>query len=189
MRFLKKKIARALELSKLHSHAETASQPPEAQDKTPEIAFHLRSSSRGQSMPNHFDQAFKRRRGSSGNNIMKNYCRAMINFGLSDIVSPYLINEAQNGLSFERFQQILNCKKRNVNCIKGLRNLLLEERRSSKEMREWKAMFQKCCEVFLKYFCVNWIFQSRVDDKMKHLRYRGRILRRVQNPAYFQFLL
>ena len=120
---------------------------------------------------------------------MKNYCRALINFGLSELVRPYIITEAENGLSFERFQQILNHKKKSVNCIKGLRSLLVEERRSSNEMREWKAMFQKSCEVFLKYFCVNWVFNSRVDDKMKHLRYRARILRRVQNPAYFQFLV
>jgi len=188
MRFLKKKIARALELSKLHSSYETTSQSPKSQDKTSEIAFHLRSGSRGQSTPSHFAQAFRRRRGSSGNNIMKNYCRAMVNFGLSEIVRPYLINEAGNGLSYERYQQILNCKRRGVNCIKGLRNLLVEERRDSQETRQWKAMFQKCCEVFLKYFCVNWIFQSKVDDKMKHLRYRARLLRRVQKPAYFQFL-
>jgi len=185
MRFLKNKIARALELSKLHSHAETTSSPSNTQSQTSEIAFHLRSSEKGHPMPS---QVSRRRRISAGNNIMKNYCRALINFGLSDVVGPYLIDAAENGVSCERFQQILHCKKRSVNCIKGLRSLLLHERRESKEMKEWKTMFQRSCEAFLKYFCVNWVFHSKIDDKLKHLRYRGRILRRVQNPEYFTYL-
>ncbi len=62
----------------------------------------------------------KVRKSSPGNNIMKNYCRALINFGLSDLVRSYLINEAEYGLSCERFQQILHSKKRSVNCINPL---------------------------------------------------------------------
>ena len=185
MRFLKKKIARALELSRLHSSPETTSQTSQEPEQPKEIAFNLRNSLNRQPISS---LSLRRRRTTAGNNIMKNYCRAMINFGLSELVRPYLISETGNGLSFERFKQILNLKKKSVNCIKGLRNLLLEERRSSKETREWKAMFQKSCEIFLKYFCVNWVFQSKIDNKMKHLRYRGKILRKVQNPAYFQFL-
>ena len=50
MRFLKNKIARALELSKRNSSSEASPESPEspkAQSETSEIAFHLRSGCKG----------------------------------------------------------------------------------------------------------------------------------------------
>ncbi len=64
----------------------------------------------------------------------------------------------------------------------------MKENRDSREMKAFKPMFQYVCEVFLKYFCVNWVFHSKVEDKVKHLKYRGKILRRIQNPELFTYL-
>jgi len=179
MRFLKNKIKRALELAELRSIKEKSSQfsqlPSLPQRET------LLQEKLPINPPN-------KRWMSTRNNIMKNYCRAFINFALSPMAASYIINEAENGISHERFMQILNSKRKNVNCIKGLRNLLLKERRDSAETIEFKKMFQKSCEVFLKFFCVNWIFNSKVEDRIKHLNYRFKILRRIQNPQYFTYL-
>jgi len=130
-----------------------------------------------------------RKRSSMGNNIMKNYCRAFVNFALSDLANPYLAHRSQEStLSTQRFRQILENKKKKVNCIKSLRGLLLHDKKESKEMEAFKEEFQKLCEVFLKYFCVNWIFHSKVSDRIKHLQYRGKMLRRIQNPEFFTYL-
>jgi len=128
-----------------------------------------------------------RRRSCTGNNIMKNYCRALANFGLSPIAEPYMRAEEES-LSPEAFRAILEAKKKKVNCIKTLRSLLLQDGRESKEMKAFKSIFQKVCLAFLKFFCVNWIWNSKVADKMKHLKYRGKMLRRVQNPQFFTYL-
>ncbi len=131
----------------------------------------------------------KRRKSAIGNNVMKNYCRAFFNFGISNMVDPYLVcQEGGESLTPEAFKRILNSKKAKLNCIKTLRSLLLPDNRDSKEMRVFKVVFQRICLVFLKFFCANWIFNSKVADKMKHLKYRGKMLRRVQNPQYFTYL-
>jgi len=131
-----------------------------------------------------------RRKCAFGNNIMKNYCRALVNFGISPMAEPYVKQEEGETtiISPETFRSILNSKKKKVNCIKTLRALLLNDGRDSKEMRAFKPVFQRVCIVFLKFFCANWIFNSKVADKMKHLKYRGKMLRRVQNPQYFTYL-
>ncbi len=131
-----------------------------------------------------------RRKCAIGNNIMKNYCRALVNFGISPMAEAYVKQEEGEGpiITPEAFRAILNSKKKKVNCIKTLRALLLNDGRDSKEMRAFKPIFQRVCIVFLKFFCANWIFNSKVADKMKHLKYRGKMLRRVQNPQFFTYL-
>jgi len=189
MRFLKNKIARALELSELRSASKTASESSSSsspQSQPQEFASKLRTRFKEQPAVSKSEEKVRhKKRSAVGNNIMKNYSRAMINFGLSEMIRPYMEDKNETGMSYERFRQILNFKKRNVNCIRGLRCLLLEDKRDSAEIREWKTMFQRCCEVFLKYFCVNWIFNSKIGDRLRHLKYRGKILRRVRNPESF----
>ena len=180
MRFLKNKIQRSLELAERRSQSEKHSQPSETPPPLPQKI----SSFQEKSPIN----PCNKRRIAAGNNVMKNYCRALINFAESPMVIPYIINEAENGISEERFVRILSSKKKNANCIKGLRCLLLEDRRDSKETRAWKKMFQKSCEVFLKFFCVNWIYNSKVNDQLKHLSYRSKLLRRIKDPKHFTHL-
>ena len=180
MRFLKKKIARALQFA--HSH-----QTPVADSETSDRLETFQKTPEMDMSPEETPQqdCQRKRKASSSNNIMKNYARALVNFGLSHLAQPFLTN---GDISPDKFHQVLKSKRKNVNCIKGLRGLLLQERRDSKDTRAFKIMFQKICEVFMKYYCVNWIFHSRVDDKMKHLSYRGKILRRVKDPVHFTYL-
>ena len=181
MRILKQKVARALQyhqnlleskksqaLFTFPSHPITSSPVSLSQEDAPV-------------------KAKGRKRACIGNNIMKNYCRALVNFGLSPMAEPYLKCE-EEFLSRETFKAILEAKKKKVNCIKTLRSLLLQDGRESRDMRAFKTIFQRVCLAFLKFFCVNWIFNSKVADKMKHLKYRGKMLRRVQNPQYFTYL-
>jgi len=183
MRLLKQKVQRALQLAQ-HRQAQEAKICSQNLLKI----LTARKESPENKVQNVKGVLRKKRKLSPGNNIMKNYCRALVNFGLSSLAVPYLSNQEENSLSYERFFQILTLRKKSTNCIKGLRGLLLKERRDSRETRAFKGMFQGACGVSPKYFCVNWIFNSKVDDKVKHLRYRGRILRRVQNPQYFTYL-
>jgi len=131
----------------------------------------------------------KPRRNTIGNNIMKNYARAMVNFALSPMALSYLNRLIQSvPMTLNTFIEVLDGRKEKIHCIKSLREMLLIESHDSKQTAAFKKVFQGICEVFLKFFCVNWIYNSKVSDKTKHLKYRSKILRRVQSPQYFTYL-
>jgi len=122
-------------------------------------------------------------------NIMKNYSRALTNFALSELAVPYLAGiMEQNQLDISTFQSFIREKKKRVNCIRNLRELLLIYETDSAQLASCKRAFEAICEVFLKYFCVNWIYHSKINDKLQHLKYRFKILRRVKDPAHFTYL-
>ncbi len=182
MRFLKNKIQRALQSSELRLASQKAS---ESQQDLQEISIQIESPQEKISLTSCSPVMKNKKKFAAGNNILKNYCRAFINFALSPMAKGYLEEEP---LPYGKFKQMLSLKKKNVNCIKGLRALLFQVGSDSKDIKAFKGMFQKCCEVFLQYYCVNWIYNSKVDNRMKHLSYRGKILRRVRNPEYFTYL-
>jgi len=126
---------------------------------------------------------------SLGNNVMKNYAGAMIHFARSSIAEPYLAKtSAIQEMSIYTFREILRMKRKNTNCIKRFRKLLLIEDKDSQQARLFKCLFQEACKVFLKFFSVNWIYNSRLSEKSKYLKYRLKLLRRVQNPENFTYL-
>lgn len=127
---------------------------------------------------------------TSCKNILKNYIRALINFALSETSLPFLSKKFQEGgLNPEVFRNLMNSRKTTVNSIKDLRELLLvDKRQDSPEMIVFKQTFKDLSVNFIKFYCVNWVFHSRVSDKITHLNYRFKILRRIRNPEHFTYL-
>lgn len=137
---------------------------------------------------------------SSSKNIMKNYARAFSTFALSKIAKPYLINIATNYLSsvqshsretsaeIASFRMFIKANKAKINCIKQLRMILVPGPEDNVRIAFFKKLFQGICVIFLKFFSVNWLFSSKISDKIAHLKYRHKLLRRVQNPHLFTYL-
>ena len=126
---------------------------------------------------------------SRGNNVMKNYARAMVRFALSPLADPYLEKmQAKYGILPGSFKKTLLSYKSQVNCIKGLRQILLINSEDSQELKTFKLVFQEMCIIFMKFFSVNWIFSGKMNEKQKYLQYRGKMLRRVQQPEHFTYL-
>ena len=122
-------------------------------------------------------------------NVVKNYGRAFTNFALSSLSSSYLVPMLiKEGLSLEDFSSYIIKIKSNTNCIKNLRNALLAKSEDDVKIIAAKRVFQSLCEVFLKFFCVNWLFNSKIDNKIAHLNCRFKILRRIRNPEHFTYL-
>jgi len=197
MGLLKQKIARAIQAQKLKQHSKQITLKPFnlvlsstiiQEEPIQIIQEPLISPSSSMTNTTTKTPSPSKRRIAYGNNIMKNYCRALVNFALSSMAVPYLQNYHGATISYEKFHQMLSAKKKTINCIKSLRNYLLQNNADTSEMKAFKIMFQRTSEVFLKYFCVNWIFNSKVEDRMKHLKYRGKMLRRVQSPEHFTYL-
>lgn len=131
----------------------------------------------------------KKKEPQSNKNIVKNYARAMINFGLSTMAMPYLakILESQK-IDIPDFRRFIKGQKEEINSIKKLRELLLIVEEDDKTTADLKNGFRKISEIFIKFFSVNWIFNSKISDKAMHMKYRFKILRRIRNPEHFTYL-
>ncbi len=124
-------------------------------------------------------------------NIIKNYSRALTTFALSSMALSYLetiIAREGSLLTLKDFLDFVKENKKRVNCIKNLREMLLVSPYDDKKIACMKKVFKKICEIFLKFFSVNWIYNSKISDKMMHMKYRFKMLRRVRNPEFFTYL-
>jgi len=122
-------------------------------------------------------------------NIVKNYARAMVNFTLSDMANSYLDKIlTQENLELKQFKTFVAEQKEDINSIKTLREVLLISDEEESQIQAYKRAFRAISVIFIKFFSVNWIFNSKLGDKKLHLKYRFKILRRVRNPEHFTYL-
>ena len=120
---------------------------------------------------------------------MKNYSRALANFALSIAAEHYVsLSTEEHNVTIAYFNRFIRKDKHKMNCIQSLRNKLLIFLDDSDGIARCKRVFQSVCVAFVKYFSVNWIYNSKVGDKLIHLKYRFKILRRIQNPEHFTYL-
>ena len=122
-------------------------------------------------------------------NMVKNFGRAICTFASSRLAIPYLTKlAALEGAEIEGFIQYTKSMKDKIVGLNHFRSLLLHEKNEDYKTVAYKRLFQGISEVFIKYFSVNWIFDSKVKYKQAHLRFRFKILRRIQNPERFTYL-
>ena len=125
----------------------------------------------------------------SPSNIMKNYCRGIVCFVLSRIAITYIKPLLQKqGLTLQAFNEFIRLRRKKLNCIKQLREIILIKPNDRKEVAIMKEVFKEACIIFLKYFSPNWIYNSNITNKYAHIKYRFKILRRVKNPHLFTYL-
>lgn len=185
MRFLKNKILLA------HQHAEKLKERRLVQLE--KELNHISSFSSESSIYNSStsDITLKRtRKNTSTINIIKNYGRAAVSFGLSKTGKSYLTSlVTEYKIDISTAYNFLN----NIKCqIKGLhtfKRFILPQQEDSSEIAVLKHIFRKLCEIFLKCYSVNWIFNSKLSRRIVHLNFRFKLLRRVRNPQMFESLV
>jgi len=122
-------------------------------------------------------------------NIAKNYGSAIATFAASDMSKPYIEDFLRHEpISFDQFTDYARLCKKKITGIDTFRCALLVKKQDSSELAACKRVFQQIAEVFIKYFSVNWIFTAKILHKLVYLKYRGKMLRRVQNPELFTYL-
>jgi hypothetical protein len=125
----------------------------------------------------------------STKNIVKNYGNAIIGFGITKVALPYIQDKAEEyGVNVAEFQKFMSTKKDSISGIDSLRSFLMESNKDTEQTRGFKAMFKHLAVVFIKYFSVNWIFNSKIKYKEAHLKFRNRMLRRIMDPEHFTYL-
>ena len=184
MRFLKHKIARSAELKTLKlDKAQTVSR---AQEPLLKLSPMKQLKQPGPKSPCKSELSPRK---ANCENIIKNYGRAMTNFALSPLALPYLKTILpKSGSDLPAFLNFIKKKKKSANCIKKLREILPSGANQGAPNYAEKLAFQELCVVFLKFFCANWLFNSKIDNKTAHLAYRFKILRRIKNPDHFTYL-
>jgi len=189
MRFLKNKIARANAF--LASRANLSETSPKSSDESlscsPKNVNHSR-------FDEETDSPFSSLKGTYENtrqtkNISKNFGKAISNFALSDTAVPYLqcILKKYNA-SLAEFKDYINNTKDGIDGLIKFRNSLIPMEEDTEKVATFKRVFRELGEIFVKYFSVNWIIHGRIRYKDAHMKYRFRMLRRIQNPELFTYI-
>lgn len=122
-------------------------------------------------------------------NISKNFGKAICKFASSPLALPYLTTFAQREeVNIGKFVKYIKSIQPKIDGLQHFRTILLKNESDSQEIVSFKKIFTDISEVFIKYFSVNWIFHSKVSHKEAHLKFRFKMLRRIQNPELFTYL-
>jgi len=197
MRFLKLKIQKARaalrKKSSLHSKVSNAKTTPCKEEE--KIQSHLDYSPSPKRRQKHKKKSKKEKAVQTKNeckstkNIVINYGKAIAAFASSDLAIPYLADLIKDEeFSYDGFVKFIIGAKETIGGIASLRSLLLENENENEEIKRYKKVLRMIGEVFIKYFSVNWIVHGRMTHKIVYLKYRTRMLRRIQNPEYFTYI-
>jgi len=123
-------------------------------------------------------------------NIVKNYGKAICSFACSEVGKPYLesVLEKHNIQQQKEFLAYISKVKESIDSIQSFRSLLLVRDDDTDDIVAFKKAFAAIGEIFIKYFSVNWIFSGRITHKDTHLKFRFKMLRRIQHPEFFTYL-
>jgi len=122
-------------------------------------------------------------------NIVKNYGRAIAKFACSEMALPYMLPILkEKGVEYSDALSFFSKAKTKIQGIDTFRALVLVLPTDTAKEAALKEAFQAIGEVFIKYFSVNWIFHSKILHRTTYLRYRFKMLRRLQNPIMFTYL-
>jgi hypothetical protein len=127
----------------------------------------------------------------STKNIVKNYGRAITSFVLSPLAQPYLeeiVKRDYNEVCIDKFLKYVYERRSDLDCMERLKRILTIVESDPHEEAFYKVLFKKIAEIFIKYFSVNWIFNSKLTYKQAHLDFRFKMLRRLQNPELFTYM-
>jgi len=209
MRFLKNKIRKAKEaLERSHSSSSFSKKARAVKHAENNISVKLEvestiSTSTACSLVNLTPQVIPKRKRSLGSsekkdkpdgckstkNIVINYGKAIAGFACSEIALPYLNKIiVEEGVTLQGFLTFATHAKEAIGGIASFRSLLVINEGDSEELSGFKRSLKKIAVVFIKFFSVNWIFHGRVIHKSEYLKYRFRMLRRVQDAENFTYI-
>lgn len=83
-------------------------------------------------------------------------------------------------MTFSSFMSTLRSRKRRINSIADLRSFWLEA-----EEEDFPKITRILSNVFLRYYSLEYIFNSRISNYAGHVKYRGRLVEALRNPKTF----
>jgi len=190
MRFLKNKIARAQEAeSALLQEDDFIPDDNDNSEPEQDDLEWIPEPRKTRKETNSPRKTTKQARLFSCDNIIKNYGRGMTCFALSSMAKPYLKDITEkHAVKLVSFLRFVRTRKKSLNCIRKLREMLPIQADVDRPDFRYRLCFQELSIIFLKFFFVNWLFNSKIDGKIIHLSFRFKMLRRVRDPDHFTYL-
>ena len=119
-------------------------------------------------------------------NIFRNYGRAICTFIASKVGAPYLFPLLdKEELDKRTFLAYITEIKDNISDLLSFRSILLLRAKGPAEVEAYKRVFKEMSGIFVKYFSVNWIYSGKILQKEAHLKFRFKVLRRINSPDFF----
>lgn len=115
--------------------------------------------------------------------VIQKLIQAILDFILSELAMPYIeqIQKHENEhFSTASFCQYIRTQREYLGYSKNLKGLVLCAEGENEQEVAHKRVFRKIAVIFLKFFVVNWLFQSRLRNKEVYLKLRFKLLRIIQ---------
>ena len=122
-------------------------------------------------------------------NIVKNFGKAICSFICSDLALPYVKSLAHTQkFNAELFTQYVFNIKETIDSVQGFRNSLLITDLDNQDIATYKVAFGELGRVFIRRYSISWIFNGRLRHKEEHLRFRSKLLRKMEKPENLIYL-
>ena len=67
----------------------------------------------------------------------------------------------------------------------GLKAALVKHPKDTQKGVDLKKAFREIALIFIKYFSVNWIFESKIKEKLIYLKLRFKMIKMINYPELF----
>ena len=117
---------------------------------------------------------------------IRQFINVCVSFTHSALGSSYLgVKLHDKGICHEIFEQFVSTWRGRINDIQTLLGLLIVRTYDNVQTAACKSVFKEILELFLKHFSLDWILKNdKAGNKMKFLRYRTKLLRKLQSNIY-----
>jgi len=115
--------------------------------------------------------------------VLRNMAKALVGFSLSELALPYLEQiqrKYDEDFSIDSYQDFLKIQGEYVNSLKSFKSLFLSIYAENETEAVYKRVCRRIAVIFLKYFAVNWLFQSNLKNKQLYLKLRFKLLKQIQ---------
>jgi len=120
-------------------------------------------------------------------NVDLTYIKAIITFANSHMALPYIkACLQQENLKFTDLISFITTTKDCItNGVQAFWSLFLDEVRGDPKTEACKRIFESLSQVFIDNFSVDWINQSKLVHKEAYLKYRQKMLKKLQSPEHY----
>jgi len=115
--------------------------------------------------------------------VLKNMAQALVGFSLSELALPYLEmiqRKYREDFHIDCYRDFLRIQSEYVNSLKNFKSLFLSKYAENEIEVVYKRVCRRIAVIFLKYFAVNWLFQSNLKNKQYYLKLRFKLLKLIQ---------
>jgi len=124
-------------------------------------------------------------KGNLEKTVFMDYVKATARFIVSNSSDPFfeIIPQAL-GINTALFKLYIHEEQKKLRSISSFKRWLIVQLEDPLPIRQYKALFLRMAEVFVKYHSIAWILRLKTKNKMEYLIFRNKFLRSVKNLSF-----